>query len=118
MLLPPLDCNCDARDKATQREQQQKLIKFLHGLNNVYERARSQILLLERLPSVDRAYAMIIQIEDELSLNGDMGEGQHMMLMNTKEGQNQAYTVGGKHNAFKRRLSKEEKKKIEIQALS
>lgn len=110
MLLPPLDCNCHARKQAVKKEEQQKLVKFLHGLNVMYERARSQILLLEPLPSVDRAYAMIIQVEDELSLYNDIGEGQHMMAMNA-EG-NHSFAVGGKQNMFKKRLTKEEKKRL------
>lgn len=45
MLLPSLNCKCSAKKKLERREEQQRMIKFLHGLNVVYERARSQILL-------------------------------------------------------------------------
>lgn len=51
------------------------MMKFLHGLNSVYERARSQILLLDPLPDLDRTYSMIVQVEDEMSLNYDVNEG-------------------------------------------
>lgn len=115
MILPPLDCNCIARKKADKREEQQRLMKFLHGLNYNFEQARSQILLLEPLTSVDRAYAMIVQAEDELSLNRDQGDDHNMIAMNVNEssyGQNPVFIVGGKGNQFKRRLTKEERKKL------
>lgn len=32
MILPPLECSCSARKKAEQREEKQKLVKFLHAL--------------------------------------------------------------------------------------
>lgn len=38
--------------------------------------------MLEPLPSVDRAYAMIVQAEDELSLNRDQSEEHNMIAMN------------------------------------
>lgn len=59
-------------------------MKFLHGLNSVFERASSQILLMEPLPSVDRAYSMIMQVEDELSLNNENLGGQNMMVLNAE----------------------------------
>lgn len=87
MLLPPLECTCLAKKQAIKRENQQRLIKFLHGLNPAYEQARSQILLLEPLPHVDKAYAMIIQVEDELSLHNGGQESSNMMVMNVADSQ-------------------------------
>lgn len=37
MLMPPLDCKCGVRRTAAKRDEQQKIFKFLHGLNNVFE---------------------------------------------------------------------------------
>lgn len=65
MLSPPLDCSCDARNAASKRIEQEKLIKFLVGLNDYYEQTRRQIMSMEPLPSVDRAYSLIIQVEDQ-----------------------------------------------------
>lgn len=115
MLLPPPNCNCSAKRKVEKREEQQRMIKFLHGLNSVYERARSQILLLDPLPDVDRAYSMIVQVEDEMSLNHEMSDGQNMMAMNIGEAggySNPIMAVGERPNQFKRRLTKEERKRL------
>lgn len=115
MLLPPLNCNCSARRKIEKREEQQRMIKFLHGLNSVYERARSQILLLDPLPDVDKAYSMIIQVEDEMSLNHEVGDVTNMMAMNVGEAggySSPVMAVGARPNQFKRRLTKEERKRL------
>lgn len=42
---------------------QQKLYKFLSGLNESYGQAKSQILLMCPLPSINQAYAMVIEEE-------------------------------------------------------
>ncbi|XP_011078646.1 uncharacterized protein LOC105162338 [Sesamum indicum] len=39
------------------------------GQDNVYDQARSQILLLEPLPTVTKAYSMMIRIEKQMNLN-------------------------------------------------
>lgn len=43
--------------------QKLKLFQFLMGLNESYVQARSQILLMSPLPSVNQAYAMIVSDE-------------------------------------------------------
>ncbi|KAL0312289.1 UNVERIFIED_CONTAM: hypothetical protein Sradi_5628200 [Sesamum radiatum] len=47
----------------------QQLIQFLVGLNNMYDQARSQILLLEPLPAVMKAFSMLIRMEKQLQVN-------------------------------------------------
>ncbi|XP_069155831.1 uncharacterized protein [Solanum lycopersicum] len=44
---------------------QQKLLQFLMGLNETYEQARSQILMLVPLLSVNQAYSMMIERESQ-----------------------------------------------------
>lgn len=41
---------------------------------------------MEPLLSVDRAYSMIIQVEDEMSLNNEVVGGHNMMAMSLTEG--------------------------------
>ncbi|KAL2232744.1 UNVERIFIED_CONTAM: hypothetical protein Sindi_1454400 [Sesamum indicum] len=45
------------------------LIQFLVGLNSVYDQARSQILLLEPLPTVTKAYSMLNRMEKQMQMN-------------------------------------------------
>ncbi|XP_019255206.1 PREDICTED: uncharacterized protein LOC109233798 [Nicotiana attenuata] len=42
---------------------QHKLLQFLSGLNDFYDQARRQILMKSNVPSINRAYAMVIEDE-------------------------------------------------------
>jgi len=59
--VPECKCgtSCGAIEKILSNEQRHKLIHFLMHLNEEYESVRSQILLLDPLPNVNKAYAMI-----------------------------------------------------------
>lgn len=58
------------------------MIQFLVGLRDKYEQARQQILLIDPLPSVERACSMIMQVEDQFKLQYDRGECEPRMAMN------------------------------------
>lgn len=68
MLLPKVSCICDAERVYYEREGQQRMIQFLVGLRDEYEQARQQILLIEPLPNVEKAYSMVIHVEDQMKL--------------------------------------------------
>ncbi|XP_070001964.1 uncharacterized protein LOC142166113 [Nicotiana tabacum] len=56
----------------------QRLLQFLMGLNDNFEQARSQILLMSSLPSIDKAYAMVVQEESRKSFTGSTyGQTRH-----------------------------------------
>ncbi|KAL0451845.1 UNVERIFIED_CONTAM: hypothetical protein Slati_1162600 [Sesamum latifolium] len=67
-LRPPAMCTCEKctcgsnRAKTAEIEEDQ-LIQFLTGLNESYEHIRSQILVLDPLPNVNKAYSMILRVE-------------------------------------------------------
>lgn len=42
-----------------------KLLQFLMGLNDVYESTHDQILLMDPMPSVCKAYSMILRVEKQ-----------------------------------------------------
>lgn len=69
LLLSPLSCVCDAEKAYYDREEQQRLMQFLFGLNDVFEQARKKIMFMDPLPIVEKAYGMIVHIEDQLKLN-------------------------------------------------
>ncbi|KAK8287231.1 hypothetical protein V6Z12_D07G045300 [Gossypium hirsutum] len=60
-------CDCDLAKKTAQHSQQH-LFQFLMGLNETYANVRSQILLIQPLPSVNNAYSMVIRDEDQREL--------------------------------------------------
>ncbi|XP_075074778.1 uncharacterized protein LOC142162333 [Nicotiana tabacum] len=74
-----------------------KVVQFLMGLNDSYNQARSQILLMSPMPTVNQAYAMVISSESQKSVavnagllgaNPTSGTSQYDMAMYTKTGGN------------------------------
>ena len=65
-------CICGVNDKITLFHHQDSLMQFLNGLNEVYSQVRTQILMMEPSPSIDKAFSLVIQEERQraLSFNG------------------------------------------------
>jgi hypothetical protein len=62
-------CTCGSSKEIIQYQHYQRFMKFLMGLNNSYGPTRSQILLMDHLPSVNRAYALILQEERQRNIS-------------------------------------------------
>jgi len=61
-------CSCTCRIY----RDQDCVMRFLKGLNNQFSKARSQILMMDSLPSMNKVYSLIIQQERQfLSENGE-----------------------------------------------
>lgn len=84
-------------------------MQFFVGLHDGFEQARSQILMMNPLPSVDRAYSIIVQVEDQKGLTDNLGEIDARVAMQI--GKALKYRNGG-NTDFKRRMSKEERLKL------
>ncbi|XP_070028886.1 uncharacterized protein [Nicotiana sylvestris] len=67
-LVPLPGCKCDKSREFVAYLQRQKLYQFLMGLNDNYLQARSQILLMTPLPSVNQAYAMIVSDKSQKAM--------------------------------------------------
>ncbi|KAL0349970.1 UNVERIFIED_CONTAM: hypothetical protein Sradi_4146200 [Sesamum radiatum] len=53
-----------------------KPIQFLMGLSNAYDHVRSQVLLMDPLPTVGKAYSMFLRVEKQREVySGISGEG-------------------------------------------
>jgi len=63
--IPICTCpeTCPSVKKIQALDQRKKLMQFLMHLNDEYEAIRGQILLLDPLPTVNKAYAMIQRVE-------------------------------------------------------
>ncbi|XP_071695755.1 uncharacterized protein [Rutidosis leptorrhynchoides] len=57
------NCTCENGRQNGEREQRKRLIQFLMGLDESYTNMRSQILLMQPLPTIAKAYGMIKQEE-------------------------------------------------------
>ncbi|XP_075096456.1 uncharacterized protein LOC142174541 [Nicotiana tabacum] len=62
-LVPSPSCNCEKSKEFRLHLQKLKLFQFLMGLNDSYFQARSQILLMTPMSSVNQAYSMVISDE-------------------------------------------------------
>ncbi|XP_019416421.1 PREDICTED: uncharacterized protein LOC109327712 [Lupinus angustifolius] len=71
-LRPLPICNCANPPKCTaeigtkKHCDEDRVIRFSKGLNDVYSRVRSQIMLIEPLPNISKVFSMVIQQETQL----------------------------------------------------
>jgi len=76
MLSPTLDCSCTVKCtcdliKSIQMKQEiEQVICFLKGLGEVYGIVKPNILMMDPLPSINKAYALVLQQEGQLQRNG------------------------------------------------
>lgn len=67
-LVHAPSCNCEKSKEFRLNLQKLKLFQFLMGLNDSYAQARSQILLMSPIQSVNQAYSMVISDESQKSV--------------------------------------------------
>ncbi|XP_070020289.1 uncharacterized protein [Nicotiana sylvestris] len=84
-------------DAANSREfvqfmERQKLLHFLMGLNESYEQARSQLLMMIPVPSVNKAYSMLMERESQktmASASTSLDAGEMAALLTNRVGNQQ-----------------------------
>ncbi|GMI84995.1 hypothetical protein HRI_002168800 [Hibiscus trionum] len=62
-LIPFSSCDCEESQQNLLHLTQQKLFQFLMGLNESYSAIPSQLLIMQPLPTVNKAYSMLVQEE-------------------------------------------------------
>ncbi|KAL0322331.1 UNVERIFIED_CONTAM: Retrovirus-related Pol polyprotein from transposon TNT 1-94 [Sesamum calycinum] len=62
-------CTCGSMKEFLQFQQNQKTMKFLMELNEVYANVRGQILLMDSLPSINKAHFLILQDEKQRGIS-------------------------------------------------
>lgn len=65
------NCVCSYRGKENMHKAKQdiRLIQFLMGMNEVYTMTRGNILMINSLPSMAQAFALLVQKENKRSLS-------------------------------------------------
>jgi hypothetical protein len=63
--IPQCDCipTCQALDKIRSYRDGDQVIRFLKGLNDQYSTVKSQIMLMDPLPSICKVYSLLVQQE-------------------------------------------------------
>lgn len=69
VFKPILVCTCSAGRQIVEHGTRNRLIQNLMGLNDSYDSIRDQILLLDPIPSVTKAYSMVLRVEKQIETN-------------------------------------------------
>ena len=62
-----IQCTCGAATDLRKYKEQDRVIKFLKGLNEQFSNVRSQIMLLDPLPTLDKTFSLVLGQERQLS---------------------------------------------------
>nr|GEW55156.1 hypothetical protein [Tanacetum cinerariifolium] len=97
------ECTCDVPEKFLLRDSNSKLIQFLMNLNDEFESVSSQILTMDPLPTVNKAYYIVQQIEKQKQVTGHTFEPTAFFAnMNNKGQSNGKKDTRGNRNDGKR----------------
>uniref|UniRef100_A0A803L9R6 CCHC-type domain-containing protein n=1 Tax=Chenopodium quinoa TaxID=63459 RepID=A0A803L9R6_CHEQI len=106
-------CTCNVVKKVFKMQQNNKLMKFLMGLNSRYDQMKSNFLSVEPLIPVNKAYNLILQVERQKQIIGEMNNvGSKISALDANR-QNQslgAIENNQKKDYKKMRLEKQAKK--------
>ncbi|KAL0318649.1 UNVERIFIED_CONTAM: hypothetical protein Sangu_2021100 [Sesamum angustifolium] len=104
------ECDGPLFNKAKLEEiEENQLIQFLMGLSEPYDSIRSQILVLDPFPSVNKAYSMVLRVERQRRVNLEYADVGENTAMNTR---NMEYKLHTGHRTFQKRKGSMEKKQM------
>jgi len=69
-------CSCDVMKIITNYRNSKHIISFLKGLANAYTNVKTQILLMEPLPNINRVFSLVQQQERQLIGVGEISESK------------------------------------------
>ncbi|KAL0412448.1 UNVERIFIED_CONTAM: hypothetical protein Sradi_1446500 [Sesamum radiatum] len=64
-LDPTPDCDCSSQRTWAKKLASNQLMQFLMGLNDSFDAIRNQILVMDPLPLVDKAYSLVLRVESQ-----------------------------------------------------
>ncbi|CAL2238856.1 unnamed protein product [Prunus armeniaca] len=64
----PLICDCEGLKKLAHREEKEKVMLFLMGLNDSYSTVRGSILMMNPIPDTRRVHGLILQHERQMEV--------------------------------------------------
>lgn len=72
----PVKCTCDLSRYIEKSKEHDFIMRFLAGLNEGFAPCKSQILMMDQIPSVDRVFSMVIQYERQNNLSPENDDDQ------------------------------------------
>ncbi|KAL4583316.1 hypothetical protein LXL04_007886 [Taraxacum kok-saghyz] len=97
--LPP--CTCGSTKAIFDHILSTRLVQFLMGLNDTYASLRNQILALDPLPSVYKAYSMALSVEKQREVQINFANPTKVSAMLAKASNNKNVTGHNKDICFK-----------------
>ncbi|KAK6150364.1 hypothetical protein DH2020_015296 [Rehmannia glutinosa] len=83
-LMPLPICKNETRRLIVEREMNRRLMQFLMGLQESYDQVRSQLLLMDPLPDVDKAYSMVLRVEKQRNIHLIYPDNSDTVAMSTR----------------------------------
>ncbi|CAL1404860.1 unnamed protein product [Linum trigynum] len=65
--IPICECAAKTHETVIMYQDRRKVIRFLLGLNETYQQAKTQMLMLDPLPDIDTVYRAVIQLERQMN---------------------------------------------------
>jgi len=92
-------CRCAAMREARNFRIEDQIIKFLTGLNDKFAVVKTQVLMMDPLPSINRVYALVIQEENNNNFVASSVEEQISLVhgsdsRNSSQGRGRGYSSG------------------------
>lgn len=98
-------CRCDILGKMTEMMNEDRVIDFLMGLNGEYESVRSQIISMDPVPSLSKAYYIVMQVETQKKGIQKSIDHAGFHVNQSKEGGGSGFMAGT--NGFQRKNNQE-----------
>ncbi|XP_074293054.1 uncharacterized protein LOC141619955 [Silene latifolia] len=80
-------CTCNLLKKRLERASTEIVLTFLMGLSDSYDNLKSQILSMEHMPSINKVYSLVQQVESQKKISSMMNATHEMSaLFSSKQG--------------------------------
>lgn len=93
-LMPMPVCSCGAAKEVLDLASFNKLIQFLMGLNDTYDHMRNQILVIDPMLYVNKAYSMVLRVEKQRDVHNIFPEKVENMTMLVKGQESRGESTG------------------------
>ncbi|KAL0297060.1 UNVERIFIED_CONTAM: Retrovirus-related Pol polyprotein from transposon RE1 [Sesamum radiatum] len=100
-------CTCGSNKAKLEEIEENQLMQFLMGLSEPYDSIRSQILVLDPLLRVNKAYSMVLRVERQRRVYLEYANVGENTAMNTR---NMEYKLNTGHRMFQKKKGSMEKK--------
>ncbi|KAB5540678.1 hypothetical protein DKX38_013652 [Salix brachista] len=94
----PIPCSCDMLKKIADREEKEKVMQFLMGLNEPYSQIHGSILMMNPMPDTRKAHGLILQQERqmEVAARNSTVPASHAMQVARRGGSQTVTSFGSK----------------------